>query len=241
MSLKVPKKKNKPILSKFEKATTMFEKSETLRPKIENFKPKQNEPDAWIKSFEIVVKDVCDSDNLDEYFFALLPFFLETEDSIWFYSERVNQMSWKFFKEIFTTKYWQIFWKATKDANSRKKEPNESFKDFFDAKIQLYKESCPEMSDYSILKNCISSLNEDEVDYFQNCLNFQIEHFMQYVSGMDIRIAADAQEAAEQVSDNDDDEDNDRETKQAEVAKTTLTQNVLDEFLKIIVNITKQK
>lgn len=100
------------VENKFGKASTFFQKSEALRPSLTNFDSQQNEPNNWIQKFEKTVLEASEMEDNENLYFCLLPFFLNPEDCIWFFSKRsVNNFSWEIFKSVFNSHFWQKYWK----------------------------------------------------------------------------------------------------------------------------------
>lgn len=137
---------------------------------LQEFLPKFQLPDSmpadWLLKFEDAVsdwpdmqKEVSDADSL---LFTLLPFFLEEEDSEWFFAERAkDKKSWLEFKKDFVDRFSKKCWQLMVVEMDSRHKMDQSLYDFVCQKVNNLELLFPLLHKSSILAACCASLPEE--------------------------------------------------------------------------------
>lgn len=206
------------VAKKISCCPTIAEKSKLLKTLLGEFDFCKESPSNWIKKFERAVR-CCIKDpieaEMDDYFFAYAPYFLNAKHRSWFYNARKDDQTWTDYKKIFVAQFWTKYWNFVEKCFVYEPEEEDSLHEFVIQKIDNLKRLIPDLSDKALIMLCIMDLPEETRPTLQEGIGGSLEMFLSMVEAVDYQLGRSKKildsdeetvEASKKASDNQEDD-----------------------------------
>lgn len=197
---------------------TIAEKANLLKTHVGKFEICHATPSQWIRKFEFAVRSCVNSaeTEIDDFFLAYLPYFLNVKHRSWFWKLRKDGESWFEFKKKFVSYFWIKYWNFVEKSMDCEPDEDVSFHEFVTEKVANIKKLMPELKDKAIIMLCIYALPEEIRPYLQEGISESLEMFLSMVEAVDFQFGR------KQKLDSEDDEGEERATSTIEIPKESL-------------------